>query len=63
MKYIYQLTDDEKRELIEKNEALQNMVYDDMLTQAEITYNLGVKNKKVCGAGVICDNLKVYYSF
>jgi len=39
------------------------IVYDDMLTQAEITYNLGVKNKKVCGTGIICDNLKLYYSF
>ena len=31
MKYIYQLTDDEKRELIENNNALANMVYDDMI--------------------------------
>lgn len=31
MKYIYQLTDDEKRELIENNNALANMVYDDMM--------------------------------
>ena len=30
MKYINQLTDNEKRELIENNNALQNMVYDDM---------------------------------
>lgn len=30
MKYINQLTDDEKRALIEKNSALQVMVYDDM---------------------------------
>lgn len=31
MKYIYQLTDNEKRALIENNSALQNMVYDDMI--------------------------------
>jgi hypothetical protein len=31
MKYIHQLTDDEKRELIETNGALANMVYDDMI--------------------------------
>lgn len=31
MKYINQLTDNEKRELIENNSALQNMVYDDMI--------------------------------
>ena len=31
MKYINQLTDNEKRELIENNNALANMVYDDML--------------------------------
>ncbi len=31
MKYIHELTDNEKRELIENNSALQNMVYDDML--------------------------------
>lgn len=31
MKYINQLTDDEKRALIEENGALQNMVYDDMI--------------------------------
>lgn len=31
MKKIYELTDNEKRELIENNAALQNMVYDDML--------------------------------
>lgn len=31
MKYINQLTDNEKRELIEGNEALRNMVYDDMI--------------------------------
>ena len=30
MKFIYQLTDDEKRALIAGNSALQNMVYDDM---------------------------------
>lgn len=31
MKYINQLTDNEKRALIENNGALQNMVYDDMI--------------------------------
>lgn len=31
MKYIYELTDNEKRELIENNSALANMVYDDMI--------------------------------
>ena len=31
MKYIHELTDNEKRELIENNAALQNMVYDDMI--------------------------------
>lgn len=31
MKYINQLTDNEKRELIENNNALANMVYDDMI--------------------------------
>lgn len=31
MKYINQLTDNEKRALIEKNSALANMVYDDMI--------------------------------
>lgn len=31
MKYIYELTDNEKRELLENNAALQNMVYDDMI--------------------------------
>ena len=31
MKFIYQLTDNEKRELIENNSELQNMVYDDMI--------------------------------
>ena len=31
MKYINELTDNEKRALIEKNTALQNMVYDDMI--------------------------------
>lgn len=31
MKYIHELTDNEKRALIENNNALQNMVYDDML--------------------------------
>lgn len=31
MKYINQLTDNEKRELIENNGALQIMVYDDMI--------------------------------
>ena len=31
MKYINELTDNEKRELIENNKALQNMVYDDMI--------------------------------
>ena len=31
MKYINQLTDNEKRELIENNSALANMVYDDMI--------------------------------
>ena len=30
MKYIHELTDSEKRELIESNKTLQNMVYDDM---------------------------------
>jgi hypothetical protein len=31
MKYIHQLTDNEKRELIENNSALANMVYDDII--------------------------------
>ena len=31
MKYIHELTDNEKRELIENNATLQNMVYDDMI--------------------------------
>ena len=31
MKYIHELTDNEKRELIENNSTLQNMVYDDMI--------------------------------
>lgn len=31
MKYIHELTDNEKRELIETNGALANMVYDDMI--------------------------------
>ena len=31
MKYIQELTDNEKRALIENNNALQNMVYDDMI--------------------------------
>ena len=31
MKYIHELTDNEKRTLIEENSALQNMVYDDMI--------------------------------
>ena len=31
MKYIHELTDNEKRELIENNNALANMVYDDMI--------------------------------
>ena len=31
MKYIHELTDNEKRELIENNNELQNMVYDDMI--------------------------------
>ena len=31
MKYIHELTENEKRELIENNNALQNMVYDDMI--------------------------------
>ena len=31
MKYIHQLTDNEKRELIENNNTLSNMVYDDMI--------------------------------
>lgn len=31
MKYINELTDNEKRALIENNTALQNMVYDDMI--------------------------------
>lgn len=31
MKYIHDLTENEKRELIENNSALQNMVYDDMM--------------------------------
>lgn len=31
MKHIHELTDNEKRELIENNNALSNMVYDDML--------------------------------
>lgn len=31
MKFIYQLTDNEKRELIENNSVLANMVYDDMI--------------------------------
>ena len=31
MKYINQLTNNEKRELIENNSALANMVYDDMI--------------------------------
>lgn len=37
MKYIHQLTDDEKRELIENNSALANMVYDDM-TENEMRF-------------------------
>lgn len=31
MKYIHELTDEQKRELIENNAALANMVYDDMI--------------------------------
>ena len=31
MKYINELTDNEKRALIENNSALANMVYDDMI--------------------------------
>ena len=31
MKYIHELTDNEKRELIENNNELQNMVYNDMI--------------------------------
>lgn len=31
MKHIHELTDNEKRELIENNSALANMVYDDMI--------------------------------
>ena len=31
MKYIHELTDNEKRALIENNATLQNMVYDDMI--------------------------------
>ena len=31
MKYINELTDNEKRALIENNTTLQNMVYDDMI--------------------------------
>lgn len=31
MKYIHELTDNEKRALIENNSALANMVYDDMI--------------------------------
>ena len=31
MKKIYELTDNEKRALIESNSALANMVYDDMI--------------------------------
>ena len=31
MKYIHELTDNEKRELIQNNSALANMVYDDMI--------------------------------
>lgn len=31
MKYIHELTDNEKRALIENNNALANMVYDDMI--------------------------------
>lgn len=31
MKYIHELTDNEKRELIANNNALANMVYDDMI--------------------------------
>ena len=31
MKYIHELTDNEKRELIESNAALQNVVYNDMI--------------------------------
>lgn len=31
MKYIHELTENEKRELIENNNALANMVYDDMI--------------------------------
>ena len=31
MKYIHELTDNEKRKLIENNNELQNMVYNDMI--------------------------------
>lgn len=34
MKYIHQLTESEKRALIENNNALANMVYDDMIETA-----------------------------
>ena len=42
MKYINQLTDNEKRELIENNTALQNMVYDDMIGLRD--YSIGSYN-------------------
>lgn len=37
MKYIHELTENEKRELIENNATLQNMVYDDM-TENEMDF-------------------------
>ena len=69
MKYIHELTDNEKRELIENNSALANMVYDDMIDNESdfITeqldciraglrdYSIGAYNKNII---IVSDALK-----
>ncbi len=69
MKYIYELTDNEKRELIENNTALQNMVYDDMIdTESDFIteqldciraglrdYSIGAYNRNII---IVSDALK-----
>ena len=39
------------------------IVYNDALTAAEVASNYSVTNTSVCGNGIVCDNLKLYYNF
>jgi len=46
------------------NGTIKNFaVYDDVLTESEIKYNLTANKHKVCGSGIICDDLALYYDF